>query len=138
VWVYTPDSGSPDRGTLKLLYAAAASVAGNNPDNIVYSPRGGILTCDDGAAVDDGYGPGNRLMGYRTAGEAYIFGKNNVVLSDADIAKMGRTGQFEADDYRDQEFAGATFDPAGHTLFVNIQTPGLTAAIRGPWARGNL
>lgn len=138
VWIYTPDTGSPDRGMLKLLYAAAAPVAGNNPDNVTFSPRGGILTCDDGSNVDDGFGPGQRMMGYTPSGEAYIFGKNNIVLSDADIAKMGRTGQFDADDYRDQEFAGATFDPTGHTLFVNIQTPGLTAAIRGPWSRGNL
>lgn len=138
VWIYTPSKSNPERGSLTLLYAAAALVAGNNPDNITYSPRGGLLSCDDGTNVDDGFGPGNRMMGYTSAGEAYIFGKNNIQLTNADIAKMGRTGQFAADDYRDQEFAGATFDPTGHTLFVNIQTPGVTAAIRGPWARGNL
>ena len=33
----------------------------------------------------------------------------------------------------DQEFAGATFSPDGRTLFVNIQDPGLTYAIWGPW-----
>ncbi len=138
VWIYTPSTTNPERGSLKLIYAAAALVAGNNPDNITISPRGGLLTCDDGPGVDDGFGFGQRLMGYTAAGEAYIFGKNNVVLSDADIAKMGRTGQFPADDYRGDEFAGATFDPSGHTLFVNVFTPGFTAAIRGPWARGNL
>jgi len=31
------------------------------------------------------------------------------------------------------EFAGATFSPDGSTLFVNIQRPGLTLAITGPW-----
>ncbi|HET7816379.1 MAG TPA: alkaline phosphatase PhoX [Sphingomicrobium sp.] len=138
VWVYAPSRSNAERGTLKLIYAAAARVAGNNPDNITISPRGGLLTCDDGADVDDGFGPGQRLMGYSAAGEAYIFAKNNVVLSDSDIAKMGRTGQFPADDYRGDEFAGATFDPAGQTLFVNVFTPGFTAAIRGPWALGNL
>lgn len=138
VWIYTPSKADPERGALKLIYAAAAPVAGNNPDNITFSPRGGLLTCDDGDDVEDGFGPGNRLMGYTAAGEAYIFGKNNIVLSDADIAKMGRTGQFPADDYRDMEFAGATFDPTGRTLFVNVQTPGLTIAIRGPWPVGNL
>jgi secreted PhoX family phosphatase len=138
IWIYTPSSSNPEQGTLQLIYAAAARVAGNNPDNITYSPRGGILTCDDGADVDDGFGPGQRLMGYTAAGEAYIFGKNNVVLEESDIAKMGRTGQFAADDYRGSEFCGATFDPTGHTLFVNTQGPGVTFAIRGPWARGNL
>jgi uncharacterized protein len=138
VWVYTPSASDPEKGTLKLIYAAAARVAGNNPDNLTISPRGGILTCDDGADVDDGFGPGQRLMGYTDAGEAYIFAKNNVVLDDADIAKMGRTGQFGPDDYRGDELAGACFDPKGQTLFVNVFTPGFTAAIRGPWARGNL
>ncbi|HEX4893454.1 MAG TPA: alkaline phosphatase PhoX [Hyphomicrobiaceae bacterium] len=138
VWIYTPSTANPERGSLTLLYAAAAAVAGNNPDNITISPRGGLLTCDDGADVDDGFGPGQRLMGYTPHGEAYIFAKNNVVLSDADIAKMGRTGQFPPDDYRGDEFAGACFDPKGQTLFVNVFTPGFTAAIRGPWPAGNL
>jgi hypothetical protein len=32
------------------------------------------------------------------------------------------------------EFAGATFDPSGHTLYVNIQASrGMTFAIWGPW-----
>ena len=31
------------------------------------------------------------------------------------------------------ELAGAVFSPDGSTLFVNIQTPGVTVAITGPW-----
>jgi secreted PhoX family phosphatase len=41
-------------------------------------------------------------------------------------------------DFRGIEFAGACFDPTGRVLFVSIQTPGITFAITGPWARGNL
>ena len=33
----------------------------------------------------------------------------------------------------DSEFAGATFSPDGQVLFVNIQHPGHTLAIYGPW-----
>jgi len=33
----------------------------------------------------------------------------------------------------DSEFAGVTFSPDGGTLFVNLQKPGLTFAIKGPW-----
>lgn len=138
VWIYTPDSSDTERGTLTLLYAAAARVAGNNPDNVTISPRGGIVTCDDGDDVDDGFGPGQRLMGYTPHGESFILAKSNVVLSDAQIAAMGRTGQFPEDDYRGAEFCGATFDANGDTLFVNVQSPGITFAIRGPWASGNL
>jgi secreted PhoX family phosphatase len=33
------------------------------------------------------------------------------------------------------EFCGAVFSPDGRTLFVNIQNPGVTYAITGPWSR---
>lgn len=138
VWAYRPSRTDPDRGTYTLLYAAAARVAGNNPDNITVSPRGGILTCDDGAAVVDEFGTGQRLTGFRADGLAYIFAKNNMMLNAADIAAIGRTGQFEPNDYRGSEFCGACFDWSGRTLFVNIQVPGVTFAITGPFARGNL
>jgi len=138
VWAYRPSTTNPERGTLTLIYAAATMIAGNNPDNITVSPTGAVLYCEDGAAVVDQYGAGNRLMGLSPAGEAYIFGKNNLQLTAADLAKAGRTGQVRPADYRGNEFAGATFDPTGRTLFVNIQTPGITFAISGPWAAGNL
>lgn len=138
VWAYTPNRGDETKGTLTLLYAAATRIAGNNPDNICVSPTGGVLYFEDGSAVVDQFGAGNRVMGLTRAGLAYIFCKNNVILSDAQIAAMGRTGQFDADDYRGNEFAGGTFSPDGRTLYVNIQTPGITFAITGPWAKGNL
>jgi hypothetical protein len=35
----------------------------------------------------------------------------------------------------DSEFTGPTFSEDGRVLFVNIQTPGLTLAITGPWEK---
>ena len=35
------------------------------------------------------------------------------------------------------EFAGPTFSPDGKTFFVNIQNPGITFAIWGPFQRKN-
>jgi hypothetical protein len=37
-------------------------------------------------------------------------------------------------DFRGSEWAGATFH--GRWLFANIQKPGVTFAITGPWERG--
>ncbi|KPF79650.1 hypothetical protein IP88_01810 [alpha proteobacterium AAP81b] len=138
VWAYRPSTTNPDQGTLTLVYAAANRIAGNNPDNICVSPTGGILYMEDGSAVVDEFGAGNRVMGLTNAGLAYIFCKNNVQLSAANLAATGRTGQVNPGDYRGFEFCGGTFDPSGRTFYVNIQTPGITFAITGPWARGNL
>ena len=36
------------------------------------------------------------------------------------------------------ETAGVIFSPDGEWLFLNIQTPGITLAITGPWHKGAL
>jgi secreted PhoX family phosphatase len=36
------------------------------------------------------------------------------------------------------EVAGATFSPDGRILFFNVQNPGITYAITGPWENGAL
>ncbi|HEX6681522.1 MAG TPA: hypothetical protein VF062_01920, partial [Candidatus Limnocylindrales bacterium] len=52
-----------------------------------------------------------------------------------DIALNRLVGSTGAPRFGD-EFAGSTFSPDGHTLFVNIQAGnGMTFAIWGPWAR---
>ncbi|MDH3650950.1 MAG: DUF839 domain-containing protein, partial [Saprospiraceae bacterium] len=56
--------------------------------------------------------PTPRIVGITPAGEIYHIARN-----------IGF----------DSEFAGSVFSPDGHTLFVNIQSPGLTLAIEGPW-----
>lgn len=62
-------------------------------------------------------GPGNdRIIGLTPEGNVYPFAENQLNGS---------------------EFAGPAFSPDGNTLFVNIQSPGLTFAIWGPFARRN-
>lgn len=121
---------------LRAIFVSGNQTAGNNPDNVTVSPRGGVLLCEDGGGATDAYGSGNRLLGLNPAGEAYIFCKNNVNLAADQIAVAGKT--VAAADYRNYEFCGACFDPTGRVLFVNMQTPGITVAITGPWAKGNL
>ncbi|AZZ46997.1 twin-arginine translocation pathway signal protein [Pseudomonas sp. MT-1] len=121
---------------LTCIFASTDAEIANNPDNITVSPRGGVLLCEDGGGVQDAFGFGERLLGLTTAGEAYIFAKNNVVFDDVQAAAAGKNAS--GGDYRNREFCGACFDPTGHFLFVNIQTPGITFAIWGPWARGSL
>jgi uncharacterized protein len=121
---------------LRALFVSGNQTAGNNPDNVTVSPRGGVLLCEDGGGSTDVYGTGSRLLGLNPAGEAYIFCKNHIELSAAQIAAAGKL--VPEGNYRDREFCGACYDPTGRVLFVSIQTPGLTMAITGPWGRGHL
>ncbi|MGB7404586.1 MAG: alkaline phosphatase PhoX, partial [Pacificimonas sp.] len=129
VWAYDPVAQR-----MECIYASESKIAGNNPDNITVSPRGGILLCEDGGGVEDEFGFGERLLGLLPNGQAYPFAKNNIVIDDDDLRRAGKSTTLGlAGDRRRQEWAGACFDPTGRILFVNIQTPGITFAISGPW-----
>ncbi|PYE83970.1 PhoX family protein [Pseudoroseicyclus aestuarii] len=134
VWTYDPASE-----TLACIWKSDNPVAGNNPDNITVSPRGGVLLCEDGGGVEDEFGMGERLLGLTPQGETYVFAKNNITLDSERLERAAKNPAFiEAGDHRENEWAGATFDPTGRVLFVNIQTPGITFAITGPWDKGML
>jgi secreted PhoX family phosphatase len=95
----------------------------DSPDNITVSPRGGLVLCEDGGGAEF-------LHGLTTDGQIFRFAQNNVVLGGE---RNGITG-----DFRGSEFAGATYSPDGRWLFFNIQTPGITFAVTGPWRNGAL
>ena len=124
--------------TLTCIYSSPSPLVGNMGDNLTVSPRNAILVCEDAStAATDSFGFGQRLMGITDGGDAYIFAKNNVVLTATELQGAGKQAGL-AGDHRANEFAGACFDPTGRYLFVNIQTPGITFAIAGPWAKGPL
>lgn len=124
VFEYTPATGA-----MRVLFASPAAAVLNNPDNICVSPRGGIVLCEDGSGVE-------YLHGLTPAGEIFPFAANNVVIPSGGLP--GRPA-IAPGDYRGSEWCGSTFEPRnGNWLFVNIQTPGITFAITGPWRRGAL
>jgi secreted PhoX family phosphatase len=111
--------------TLTCVFVSPGSQVLDNPDNIAVSPRGGIVLCEDGD------NPVQSLHGLTPDGEIFRFAENHVVLAGE---RNGLTGNFSG-----SEWAGATFEPKnGNWLFVNIQTPGITFAITGPWRKGAL
>ncbi len=140
-------SGRPGRGDgavweldlatmkMKAIYVSSGQLVGNNPDNITVSPRGGVMLCEDGGNSPDVYGPGSRMFGLTADGDAYYFAKNTTNLTAEQIAAAGK--HIDAGNYQGSEFCGACWDPSGRVLFVNMQSPGITFAITGPWARGN-
>ena len=49
------------------------------------------------------------------------------------IRNDGSTYYIASNAFNNSEFAGATFSPSGDILFVNIYSPSMTIAIKGPW-----
>ncbi|MFD8261818.1 alkaline phosphatase PhoX [Streptomyces griseoluteus] len=116
VWFYDPRRRTL---TLKVLLgvnpAPSADGAFDGPDNITVSPYGGLVIAEDGEGVQ-------HLFGATDGGRTYPIARNELNL-----------GTESAPEY--SEFTGVTFSPDGHTLFANIQDPGIMLAITGPWKR---
>jgi secreted PhoX family phosphatase len=105
VWRYVPGRTPQRGGTIELFVEPNDRNILEAPDNIVIAPTGDLFICEDGR--DTQY-----VVGVNSKGQLYQFARNAI---------------------NDSEFAGACFSPNGQTMFVNIQTPGITFAIWGPW-----
>lgn len=111
IFTYEP---SPDEGTARELESAgrltliAESNANSllrNADNITRAPWKDLLVCEDSASHCG-------IVGIGPDGTQYAVADNA---------------------YSGSELAGVCFSPDGSVLFVNIQYPGMTLAITGPW-----
>ncbi|MEE2639725.1 MAG: alkaline phosphatase PhoX [Planctomycetota bacterium] len=112
----------PEKQTLEMLFESPSAKVLNMPDNLCVSPRGGLLICEDS---DYGKFAKQRIHGLNQEGNLSLFAVNNIQLK-------GEKNGFKGD-FRGKEWCGASFSPDGKWLFVNIQTPGMTFAITGPW-----
>jgi len=94
-------------GRLSLLLEPDDLALLDGPDNLTPAPNGDLIVCEDGEDT-------NFVIGITPQGRLYRFARNA---------------------HNDSEFAGACFSPDGRTLFVNMQNPGITFAIWGPWEK---
>jgi len=106
----SPHEGQPleedNRGQLTLIAEATHESILRNADNITFAPWGDLIVCEDTSSHCG-------LVGIRPDGSQYQLADNA---------------------HTDSELAGVCFAPDGKTLFVNIQYPGMTLAITGPFA----
>lgn len=93
-------------GSLELFAESSGLSDFEKCDNIVASPRGDLIVCEDGNDAN------------------FV----RAITPDGVIYPLARTA-----DGVQTEFCGACFSPDGRTLFVNMQRPGLTVAITGSW-----
>jgi len=112
VFAYQPSpyEGQPlegdDPGQLTLIAEATHESILRNADNITFAPWGDLIVCEDTASHCG-------LVGIRPDGSQYQLADNS---------------------HTNSELAGVCISPDGKTLFVNIQYPGMTLAITGPFA----
>ncbi len=117
VWEYTPATEK-----LRILFESPGRDVLNMPDNLCASPNGCLVMCEDGGR------PGQRLQVLTPEGRLFAFAENITRL-------RGEKNGFRGD-YRSTEWSGVCFSPCGKWLFANLQTPGITLAITGPWEAG--
>ena len=106
VWEYAP-SGK-DHGFLTLLFEPTDPSVLNMPDNLCLTAGGNLTICEDNGVT-------NFIRVLNRKGSSSIWRR---------IFSQG---------FETREFAGVTFSPDFKTLFLNIQVPGVTLAIWGPW-----
>lgn len=116
----SPAEGTPAEadkpGELVLYLEPNNSALLESCDNVTVAPWGDLLICEDNAAPAPVVGTGsasNYLRGVTPGGQIYTMARNRF---------LGIS-----------ELSGICFAPNHPTMFVNIQVPGITLAITGPW-----
>ncbi len=114
IWMYEP--AGRQEGRLRLLFESPSRDVLFMPDNICLMPKSDrLMICEDGDY--EGMESRNHLRILTSGGGMADFARN---ISE----KFPRS-----------EFAGSVFSLDGKTLFVNLQTAGVTLAIWGDWSR---
>lgn len=85
----------------------------DGPDNVTVTPWGTLVLAEDGVGA-------SHVLSSAPGGPTYAIARNQLNIGTADAPEYS-------------EFTGPTFTSDGKVLFVNIQTPGITLAITGPW-----
>jgi hypothetical protein len=117
----------PAREKLWMVYESDGHDQFSGPDNIVVSPRGSLVVCEDRLTASK---EAQMVCGLTRDGEFFRFCQVNPGLvgdyGGHDLAATALTS----------EWAGATFSRDGQWLFLNLYSPGVTCAVTGPWQDG--
>ncbi len=117
----------PQSEEIRMVYESSGHDDFSGPDNIIMSPRGSLVVCEDRLTQ---FKQAQTVAGLTREGEFFRFCQVNPDLRGEygghDLANTALTS----------EWAGATFSRDGAWLFLNIYSPGVTVAITGPWQDG--
>jgi len=107
---YFPHQTSTDTGASPKY----SDLVFDGPDNVTVTPWGTLVLAEDGVGA-------SHVLSSVPGGPTYAIARNQLNIGTADAPEYS-------------EFTGPTFSDDGKVLFVNIQTPGITVAITGPWS----
>jgi len=93
-----------------------ADLTFDGPDNVTVTPWGTLVLAEDGVRA-------SHVLSSVPGGPTYAIARNQLSNGTSNGSPTY------------SEFTGPTFSPDGKVLFVNIQSPGITLAITGPWAK---
>ncbi|MFI5896357.1 alkaline phosphatase PhoX [Actinoplanes sp. NPDC051513] len=91
-----------------------ADLTFDGPDNVTVTPWGSLVLAEDGVRA-------SHVLSSVPGGPTYAIARNQITNGTSNGVPTY------------SEFTGPTFSPDGKVLFVNIQVPGITLAITGPW-----
>jgi len=115
------------QGSLELIFESSGRSGFSGPDNLIVSPRGSLMICEDRLGV---FKQGQRIAGLSSAGELFGFCQANPDL------KATHAGFNLAKTAIRSEWSGVCFSADGQWMFANLQLPGISFAITGPWQGG--
>lgn len=114
----------PAEESLRLVYESQGHRAFSGPDNLVVSPRGNLIVCEDRVTSRTA---GQSIAGVSRGGELHKFCQISPELEGRwNGIDLGRR-------VRHSEWAGVCFSADGQWMFANIYGPGITVAVTGPW-----
>jgi len=122
--VYRLDIAS---NTLQLIYEATDRNGFSGLDNVIVSPAGSLMICEDRIGLNK---EAQYIAGLTTAGDLFAFCQINPGL------KGPFNGHILQDTALVSEWAGVCFSTDGQWMFANLYRPGITFAITGPWHKG--
>jgi secreted PhoX family phosphatase len=117
----------PAREKIWMVFQSPGHEYFSGPDNLVVSPRGSLVICEDRLISNTA---GQYVAGLTRQGEFFRFCQINPDLGGRHAGhRLSRTALHS-------EWAGPTFSNDGDWLFINIYNPGVTLAVTGPWRDG--
>jgi secreted PhoX family phosphatase len=117
----------PRSERIRLIYESPGHTVFSGPDNLVVSPRGNLVVCEDRVTRNV---KAQSIAGVSHDGVLHKFCQINpeirAVWNGIDMGKQALNS----------EWAGVCFSADGVWMFANIFNPGVTVAITGPWDAG--